>query len=59
MNLYQIKNLTFAYPDIASERDDRFLAPSLQGIHLTIEQGSFVVVAGGSGSGKTTLLRAS
>lgn len=57
MNLYQIKNLTFAYPDIASERDDRFLAPSLQGIHLTIEQGSFVVVAGGSGSGKTTLLR--
>lgn len=57
MNLYQIKNLTFAYPDIASEWDDRFLAPSLQGIHLTIEQGSFVVVAGGSGSGKTTLLR--
>lgn len=31
--------------------------PGLKDIHLTIEKGSFVVLAGRNGSGKTTLLR--
>ena len=31
---------------------------SLQGIDLTIEEGSFVIVIGTNGSGKTTLLNA-
>lgn len=57
MKLYEIDNLTFAYPDIASERDDVYLKPVLKDIGLSIEKGSFVIVAGGSGSGKTTLLR--
>lgn len=57
MSLYEIKGLTFAYPDIISERDDIYLDPCLNDINITIEQGEFVVVAGGSGSGKTTLLR--
>ena len=57
MSLYEIKGLTFAYPDIISERDDIYLDPSLNDINITIEQGEFVVVAGGAGSGITTLLR--
>lgn len=57
MSLYEINGLTFAYPDIISERDDVYLAPCLNDVDITIEQGEFVVVAGGSGSGKTTLLR--
>lgn len=57
MSLYEIKGLTFAYPDIISERDDIYLDPCLNDVNITIEQGEFVVVAGGSGSGKTTLLR--
>lgn len=57
MSLYEIKGLTFAYPDIISERDDIYLDPCLNDINIAIEQGEFVVVAGGSGSGKTTLLR--
>ena len=57
MSLYVIKGQTFAYPDIISERDDIYLDPCLNDINITIEQGEFVVVAGGSGSGKTTLLR--
>ena len=55
--MYEIKGLTFAYPDIISECDDIYLDPCLNDINITIEQGEFVVVAGGSGSGKTTLLR--
>lgn len=57
MSLYEINGLTFAYPDIISERDDVYLAPCLNDVDITIEQGEFVVIAGGSGSGKTTLLR--
>ena len=57
MKLYEIDNLTFAYPDIASERDDVYLKPVLKNVSFSIEKGSFVIVAGGSGSGKTTLLR--
>ena len=51
MSLYEIKGLTFAYPDIISELDDIYLDTCLNDINNTIEQGEFVVVAGCSGSG--------
>lgn len=38
MKLYEIDNLTFAYPDIASERDDVYLKPVLKDIGLSIER---------------------
>lgn len=49
MALFEIRNLTFTYPE--SEK------PALQGIHMTIKQGEFIVICGKSGCGKTTLLR--
>lgn len=49
MNLLEIKNLRFAYPDGA--------APTLDGVSLTIRPGEFVALCGVSGSGKSTLLR--
>ncbi|MGQ9825289.1 MAG: ATP-binding cassette domain-containing protein, partial [Desulfotomaculales bacterium] len=49
MPLYEIENLIYYYP----ERDK----PALRGINLTIEEGEFVLVAGGSGSGKSSLAR--
>lgn len=49
MALYEIKNLTFTYPDSKS--------PAIQNLNFSIEQGEFVVICGKSGCGKTTLLR--
>lgn len=49
MELFAIRNLTFAYP----EQD----SPVLRQISLTLEPGDFAVIAGSSGCGKTTLLR--
>ena len=49
MALFEIKDLTFGYPNAPS--------PALKDIHLEIEEGEFVVVCGKSGCGKTTLLR--
>ena len=46
---FQIEDLHFSYPTTGKE--------SLQGVHLTIEKGEYVVLCGKSGSGKTTLLR--
>lgn len=57
MKIYEIQELTFAYPDASSERDDVFLPPALAHVNLTVNSGDFIIVAGGSGSGKTTLLR--
>lgn len=48
MALFDIKDLTFTYPNREK--------PALQGINLTIEQGSYMCVCGKSGCGKTTLL---
>lgn len=49
MALFEIRNLTFSYPEAN--------APALQDVNFTIEQGEFIVICGKSGCGKTTLLR--
>ncbi len=49
MALFEIKNLTFTYPDAEK--------PAIENIHLSIEPGEFVVICGKSGCGKTTLMR--
>ena len=49
MEIFNVKNLTFTYP----EREK----PALDDITLTIRRGEFVTLCGPSGCGKTTLLR--
>ncbi len=49
MALFDIKNLTFTYPDAKT--------PALRDINLQIQPGEFVVICGKSGCGKSTLLR--
>ncbi len=49
MEIFNIKNLTFKYPQQDSE--------VLKGINLTVNKGDFITVCGKSGCGKTTLLR--
>ncbi len=49
MALFEINNLKFWYPGAEKA--------ALDGIHLKIEPGEFVVICGKSGCGKTTLLR--
>lgn len=43
MALFEIKNLTFTYPDAEK--------PAIENIHLSIEPGEFVVICGKSGYG--------
>lgn len=49
MALFEIKDLTFSYPDAKK--------PALDKISLNIEPGEFVLVCGRSGCGKTTFIR--
>lgn len=49
MALFEVKNLTFTYPN--GEK------PALNGVNLTVNEGDFCLVLGASGSGKSTLLR--
>ena len=49
MALFEIRNLTFTYPEAKIS--------ALKEINLKIEQGEFLVICGKSGCGKTTLLR--
>lgn len=49
MALFEIKNLTFSYPEARGE--------ALSDINLDIGSGEYCVLCGRSGSGKTTLLR--
>lgn len=50
MPLYKVENLTYYYPEAEKA--------ALNDITLEIEEGEFILVAGGSGSGKSSLARA-
>lgn len=49
MELLQIKNLSFTYPNSRIK--------ALNNVNLSVERGSFILICGESGCGKTTLLR--
>lgn len=49
MALFEIRNLTFTYPD--QEK------PALTDLNFSLKQGEFLVVCGKSGCGKSTILR--
>ena len=49
MALFEIRNLTFTYPD--QEK------PALTDLNFSLKQGEFLVICGKSGCGKSTLLR--
>ena len=57
MELFKIENLSFAYPDINSDTEDKYLDNALSNINLSVSKGEFIVIMGASGCGKTTLLR--
>lgn len=50
MALFEIKNLSFSYPDYEDN-------PVLKSVNFNINQGEFITLCGKSGSGKTTLLK--
>ncbi len=49
MEIYTLKDLSFAYPDRNTQ--------ALKGINLSVKSGEFILLCGKSGCGKTTLLR--
>ena len=49
MEILQVKNLSFTYPNTDS--------PAADGINMSVNQGEFILICGASGCGKTTLLR--
>ena len=49
MELFEIKNFTFTYPEQEM--------PALKNVTMELRQGDFAVLAGPSGCGKSTLLR--
>ena len=53
MTMIETKDLTFTYPAPEGETNP----PALNGVSVTVEKGSFVVVLGHNGSGKSTLAK--
>jgi biotin transport system ATP-binding protein len=53
--MIETHNLVYRYGE--SNNDGSEVRPSIDSVSLTIEDGSFVVLAGPNGSGKTTLIR--
>ncbi len=51
--MIETKDLTFTYPAPEGETNP----PALNGVSITVEKGSFVVVLGHNGSGKSTLAK--
>ena len=49
MEILQVKNLSFTYPNTDS--------PAADDINMSVNQGEFILICGASGCGKTTLLR--
>ncbi|WP_248906088.1 energy-coupling factor ABC transporter ATP-binding protein [Halocatena marina] len=55
--MIEIHDLTYRYGTSDGRSETDGTAPVIDGVSLTIEDGSFVVLAGPNGSGKTTLVR--
>ena len=53
----EIQDLSFAYQSGEEGQEQQPLRYALQGVDLTVEKGSFVVVLGHNGSGKSTLAK--
>lgn len=49
MEIFSVKNLSFAYPQMQEK--------ALDNVNFTVKRGEFCVICGQSGCGKTTLLR--
>ena len=49
----QVENLSYTYPDQEDSRETEVF----EGLNLTVEQGSFVVILGHNGCGKSTLAK--
>lgn len=49
MEILQIKNLTFRYPEAKKD--------ALENVSLSIPEGEFICICGESGCGKSTLLK--
>lgn len=57
LNIYDIEDMSFAYPDTNDNTGTTYLEPALSDITLSFSEGEFVLIAGSSGCGKTTLMR--
>lgn len=56
VNILDIKELTFAYPDSNDDSGERYLPDALKMMTLSVGQGEFVVILGSSGCGRPHFL---